>query len=74
MKSNAFWIKRYLTVFGGIVLLLLVAGLLKGKAFADVVPEAMFWSLLASTLFIGSRYSKAKRGIACAMCRDTVED
>ncbi len=74
MKSNAFWIKRWLTVFGGVTLLLIVAGLIKDRPLEQVAPDAIFWSLLASTLFIGVRYSKARRGIACALCRDTVEE
>jgi uncharacterized membrane protein len=74
MKSNGFWVKRWLKVFGGMVLLLIAVGLLKDRSFDAVLPEALFWSLFASTLLIGTRYSRARRGIACAMCRDTVEE
>ena len=74
MKSNGFWIKRWLTVFGGVTLLLIGVGLLKDRSFEQVLPDAMFWSLLASTLFIGVRYSRARRGVPCALCRDTIEE
>jgi uncharacterized membrane protein len=74
MKSNGFWVKRWLTVFGGVSLLLIAAGLLKDRSIEHVVPDAMFWSLFASTLFIGVRYSRARRGVPCALCRDTVEE
>jgi hypothetical protein len=74
MKSTGFWVKRYLMVFGGVTILLVAAGLLKGRVFEDVVAEAMFWSLLASTIFIASRYAKARRGVPCAICKDTVEE
>lgn len=73
MKSNAFWIKRWLTVFAGVTVLLIAAGLLKERSWDAVWPEATFWALVASTLLIGTRYSRARRGIACAICRDTVE-
>ena len=73
MKSNRFWVIRWLTVFTGMMLLLVGVGLAKGQAPGSVCADAAFWALLSSTLLIGTRYARARRGIACALCRDTVE-
>ena len=74
MKSTRFWIFRYLTIVGGLFALLAGLYLLRGMALADAAGEALVWSLLAGTLLTASRYHKARRGIACALCRDTVQD
>lgn len=74
MKSTRFWIIRYLSVIVGLFALLAGLYLLRGMEAADAAREAIVWSLLAGTLFVGSRYYRARRGIACALCRDTVEE
>lgn len=73
MKSKAFWVKRTLMVFGAVWIMLIASGMFKGGEFEAVVPEACFWALVSTAVFIATRYYYASRGVACAMCRDTVE-
>jgi hypothetical protein len=74
MKSKAFWIKRALMVFGAVWIMLIASGMLKDGVFEEVVPEAGFWALVSTAAFIATRYYYASKGVACAMCKDTVED
>ena len=74
MKSKAFWIKRGLKVFGAVWIVLIASGMFKGGEFEAVVPEAAFWSLAATAVFVATRYYYASRGVPCAMCKDTVAD
>ena len=74
MKSNAFWIGRFCTMVAIVFAILLVAGLLRGRAAATVLADALLWSLVSASIFTGFRYYQARKGVACALCRDTVED
>ena len=74
MKSTGFWVKRFLWMTGMSTMLLLGVELLKGHALEDSLSFAFLWGLIASTLFTGSRYYNARKGVACALCKDTVED
>lgn len=74
MKSTAFWIGRFCTVVAIVFAILLVAGLLRGRPVATVLADSLLWALVSATIFTVSRYYQARKGIACALCRDTVED
>jgi hypothetical protein len=74
MKSKGFWIRRYSVVAGGAYVLLVAVGLLKGRELERVVLESLFWAVVTAAVFTAFRYRSARRGEACALCRDTVED
>ena len=74
MKSTAFWVRRYFVVAGAAFVLLVAVGLLKGREFDRVVTESLLWGLVTSAVFTAVRYRNARKGKACALCRDTVED
>ena len=73
MKPLAFWVRRFLMVAGFATLLILGSKLMRGFALDDVLTESFLWGLAAAAIFTGTRYYNAKRGVACAMCRDTPE-
>ena len=74
MKSTGFWVRRYLVVAGAAFVLLVAVGLLKGREFDRVLIESLVWGLVTAAVFTAVRYRKARKGEACALCRDTVED
>lgn len=74
MKSTGFWVRRYFVVAGGAFVLLVAAGMLKGRDLQRVAPESLFWAVVTAAVFTAARYRSARKGEACALCRDTVED
>ncbi len=73
MPPISHWITQYLmaalSMFG---LLLGIDLLVRGETFARAWPSALTWAVVASALFIGTRYRNMKRGIACGVC-DTLD-
>jgi hypothetical protein len=73
MPPLSHWITQYLiavvSMFG---LLIVVDLLLHGETLARAWPSALIWAVLASALFVGTRYRNMKRGIACSVC-DTLD-
>lgn len=74
MKSTGFWVRRYFVVAGGAFVLLAAVGLLKGREPERVAPESLFWAVVTAAVFTAARYRSARKGEACALCRDTIED
>jgi hypothetical protein len=72
--DRRFWIVRTVKVFSGVFLLLALGGLLKGRPPVEASVFAAGWSAVSTAIFIVSRYHQARRGQACALCRDTPED
>ncbi|MES2149116.1 MAG: hypothetical protein V4508_04895 [Pseudomonadota bacterium] len=72
MKNKAFWVRRFLWATGMAWMFLMGVYLLRGASVDEVLSEAFVWALVSSAVFTGSRYYKARRGIACALCKDTV--
>lgn len=66
MKS----IKQFFWMSGTMVMLLTGMELFKGRPLEDALPFAFGWGLLSAGIFAGSRYVQARRGIACAVCKD----
>ena len=73
MPTLSHWIIQYLiaalSMFG---LLLVIDLLMRGETLARAWPSALIWAVVASALFVGTRYRNMKRGIACAVC-DTLD-
>ncbi len=74
MKSKEFWVKRFLWVAGIAFMVLMAAALLRGRSVDTAQSESFIWALVTAGVFTGSRYYQARKGIACALCNDTVED
>ena len=74
MKSTGFWIRRYFVVAGAAFVLLVAVGLLKGRGLERAALESSFWAVVTAAVFTAARYRSARKGEACALCRDTVED
>ena len=70
MNKLIYWSGQYLLAAGSMFALLVsIDVFLRGEAFETGWRESLAWSLMASAIFIGSRYYKADRGADCAMCR-----
>jgi hypothetical protein len=69
MPKLSHWITQYMiavvSMFG---LLLVIDVLVRGEIFARAWPSALIWAVVASALFIGTRYRNMKRGIECVVC------
>ena len=74
MKSTASWARRFLWMTGMVFMILMGAALLKGGTLEDGLSGAFGWALVSAAIFTGSRYYYARRGVACALCKDTAED
>lgn len=69
MPKLSHWIAQYLIAVSSMFALLLVVDLLmRGETLARAWPSALIWAVLASALFIGTRYRNMKRGIECVVC------
>jgi hypothetical protein len=74
MNSKEFWVKRFLWMSGIVFMILMAASLLRGRTVETGLSESFVWALISSGVFTGWRYYQARKGIACALCKDTVED
>ena len=69
MPKLLHWIVQYLIAVSLMFVLFLVIDLLmRGEEFARAWPSALAWAVVASALFVGTRYRNMKRGIACGVC------
>jgi len=69
MERLIYWSGQYLLAAGTMfALLVAVDVLLRGEALDTGWRESLAWSVVASAIFIGSRYYRASRGATCAMC------
>ena len=71
--SLTFWIKRFLIVYAGVFLALLVIALLRNRALARAATESALWAGISTAIFIGTRLYHSRKGRHCALCRDTPE-
>lgn len=74
MKSKQFWVRRFLWVTGIVFMILMAAALLRGRTLDTALTESFIWALVSSAIFTGARYYQARRGVACALCKDTVDN
>jgi predicted aspartyl protease len=69
MPKLSHWIVQYLIASLSMFALLVAVDLLmRGETFARAWPSALAWAVIASALFVGTRYRNMKRGIACGVC------
>jgi hypothetical protein len=74
MKSKQFWIRRFLWMTGMVSMILMAASLLRGRTMETTLSASFAWALVSSAIFTGWRYYQARKGVACALCKDTPED
>jgi hypothetical protein len=68
-----FWLRRYATVFTIAFVVIAGAQLLRGRVVEDALPHALLWAALSAAVFLATRLYYARRGVACAICRDIPE-
>ena len=68
-----FWLLRFLKVFAGIFLILLLVELAKGHGADKALLFAFAWSLLSTSVFVLARLYQSRRGRHCELCGDTPE-
>jgi hypothetical protein len=73
MHGPAFWITRLLMVMTLVFSILLAMEVLKGGTLQAGWPSALIWAGISAAVFTGSRYYQARKGLACALCRDLPE-
>ena len=74
MKSKEFWVRRFLWMTGIVFMVLMAASLLRGRAMETALSESFVWALVSAAIFTGWRYYQARKGVACVLRKDTVED
>ncbi|MGK5079938.1 hypothetical protein [Janthinobacterium sp. HLX7-2] len=65
-----YWISRYLLASTILFIILTVVEYSKGTPGQEQILSALAWSLVASAIFIGSKYWRYRKAIACATCSD----
>ena len=70
----SFWIKRFLIVFIGAFVVLLVVDLLKERSLMLAVEEGALWAGITTTIFIVTRIYRSRRGQHCELCGDTPQE
>ena len=71
--SFGFWARRFFTVLAGAFVVICIAQLLKGHDLTYAATQGLLWSLIAATIFTGSRIYQSRQGKHCAICKDTPE-
>ncbi|WP_300757225.1 hypothetical protein [Janthinobacterium sp.] len=61
-----YWISRYLLASGILFIILAVVEYSKGTTTQTDILSALAWSLVASAIFIGSKYWRYRKAVACA--------
>jgi hypothetical protein len=73
MPRMTHWIGQYLLATSTMFALLVVVDLLRGRTFAASWTQSLAWGAASAAIFVGSRYRQARKGEACALCKDSTE-
>ncbi|CDG83009.1 hypothetical protein [Janthinobacterium agaricidamnosum] len=68
MTGMGYWITRYLLASGILFIILALVELSKGTPSTIDLLSALAWSLVASAIFIGSKYWRARKQLTCTIC------
>ena len=71
--GTVFWIRRFVLVFGGALVAIVGAQLLKGHTIAYAAVHGLLWAAISATVFTGARIFQSRQGQHCVLCRDTPE-
>lgn len=69
----AFWIRRFFLVWTGAFIVIAGVQALKGHDLTYSGIQGLIWATAAAGIFIGSRIYQSRRGVHCAICKDTPE-
>jgi len=68
-----FWIRRFVTVFFGALLVIAGAQMLKGRGVSYAIRQGFLWAAISASVFTLGRMYQSRRGQHCAICNDTPE-
>jgi hypothetical protein len=68
-----FWIRRFVVVFIGAFVAIGVGQLLRGRTATDAAMHGLVWAAVSAIVFTTARVYQSRRGLHCAICRDTPE-
>jgi uncharacterized membrane protein YhiD involved in acid resistance len=68
-----FWIKRFVVVFIGAFIILLIVGLMKERSLERATAESAVWAGVTAAVFVTARIYQSRKGQHCELCRDTPE-
>lgn len=71
--GTAFWIRRFLLVFGIAFSAIASAHLLRGHELVFLLTESAVWAMISANIFVGARIYHARKGRRCALCNDIPE-
>jgi hypothetical protein len=74
MKGLGFWALRFAQISVLVFVILVAAALIKGGTVASAWLESAFWAVISASTFTVTRYYKARKGEACALCQDIVDE
>jgi hypothetical protein len=72
--GTTFWIRRYLLVLVLGFVVFAGAHLLRGRPFESSIIEALIWSVIFASIFVGVRLYQSRKGVHCAICNDIPVD
>lgn len=64
MPGITYWIGQYLLASCPMFAILVGVDMAQGRSFSEAWPSALAWALVASAIFIGSRYHRLRKAIA----------
>ena len=67
--GTAFWVRRFLFVFGLAFLGIATGQLIQGRTFKYSLTQALFWAAISASIFTGSRIYQSRKGRHCALCQ-----
>jgi predicted transcriptional regulator len=67
----AFWIRRFLLVFAGALVIISGARLAKGNTLEYALTDGLLWAAITAAAFTAVRIYKSRKGQHCAICADT---
>jgi hypothetical protein len=73
MQNKQLWVRRYLRTTCIVFMLLMAASLLRGRETERALAESFTWALVSAAVFTGWRFRQARKGAACALCRQTAD-
>ena len=68
-----FWVRRFLLVFAGALVIISGAQIAKGNTFEYALTEGLLWAAVTAAVFTAVRIYKSRKGQHCAICADTPE-
>jgi hypothetical protein len=71
--GTAFWIRRFLLVFGIAFSAIVSAHILRGHELVFSLTESAVWAMISAYVFVIARIYQSRRGNHCSLCNDIPE-